>query len=40
MPVDSEHSALFQCIEGREEQVETLVLTASGALSGKQSQKI
>ena len=30
LPVDSEHSALFQCIEGREEQVETLVLTASG----------
>ena len=30
LPVDSEHSALFQCIEGREEQVETLVLTAAG----------
>jgi 1-deoxy-D-xylulose-5-phosphate reductoisomerase len=31
LPVDSEHSALFQCLEGREpEQVDTLVLTGSG----------
>jgi 1-deoxy-D-xylulose-5-phosphate reductoisomerase len=31
LPVDSEHSALFQCLEGREpEQIDTLVLTASG----------
>src|SRR5262249_46783703 len=31
LPVDSEHSALFQCLEGRSgEQVESLVLTASG----------
>jgi 1-deoxy-D-xylulose-5-phosphate reductoisomerase len=31
LPVDSEHSALFQCLEGRsEEQVESVVLTASG----------
>jgi 1-deoxy-D-xylulose-5-phosphate reductoisomerase len=31
LPVDSEHSALFQCLEGRPpEQVETLVLTGSG----------
>ena len=31
LPVDSEHSALFQCLEGRPaETVETLVLTASG----------
>jgi 1-deoxy-D-xylulose-5-phosphate reductoisomerase len=31
LPVDSEHSALFQCLEGRgSEQVETLVLTGSG----------
>ena len=30
-PVDSEHSALFQCLEGREpESVDSLVLTASG----------
>ena len=30
-PVDSEHSALFQCLEGRDpETVEALVLTASG----------
>jgi 1-deoxy-D-xylulose-5-phosphate reductoisomerase len=31
LPVDSEHSALFQCLEGRHaDQVETLVLTGSG----------
>jgi 1-deoxy-D-xylulose-5-phosphate reductoisomerase len=31
LPVDSEHSALLQCLEGRQpEQVETLVLTGSG----------
>ena len=31
LPVDSEHSALFQCLEGRDpETVESLVLTASG----------
>ena len=31
IPVDSEHSAAFQCLEGREpEQVWSLVLTASG----------
>ena len=31
LPVDSEHSALFQCIEGRDpETVDSLVLTASG----------
>jgi 1-deoxy-D-xylulose-5-phosphate reductoisomerase len=31
LPVDSEHSALFQCLEGRTpEQVDTLVLTGSG----------
>jgi 1-deoxy-D-xylulose-5-phosphate reductoisomerase len=31
LPVDSEHSALFQCLEGREpEQVDTLVITGSG----------
>jgi 1-deoxy-D-xylulose-5-phosphate reductoisomerase len=31
LPVDSEHSAVFQCLEGRSrESVETLVLTASG----------
>jgi 1-deoxy-D-xylulose-5-phosphate reductoisomerase len=31
LPVDSEHSALFQCLEGRrEEEVDSLVLTASG----------
>jgi 1-deoxy-D-xylulose-5-phosphate reductoisomerase len=31
LPVDSEHSALFQCLEGRDPaSVESLVLTASG----------
>jgi 1-deoxy-D-xylulose-5-phosphate reductoisomerase len=31
LPVDSEHSAVFQCLEGREpETVHSLVLTASG----------
>jgi 1-deoxy-D-xylulose-5-phosphate reductoisomerase len=31
LPVDSEHSALFQCLEGREpEQIDTLVVTGSG----------
>ena len=31
LPVDSEHSALFQCLEGREsDQVDTLVITGSG----------
>lgn len=30
-PIDSEHSALFQCLEGyRPDQVESLILTASG----------
>jgi 1-deoxy-D-xylulose-5-phosphate reductoisomerase len=31
IPVDSEHSAIFQCLEGRgEDEVEALLLTASG----------
>ena len=31
LPVDSEHSALFQCLEGRDRRsVDSLVLTASG----------
>src|SRR3954464_8493726 len=31
LPVDSEHSAVFQCLEGRSpEQVDSVVLTASG----------
>jgi 1-deoxy-D-xylulose-5-phosphate reductoisomerase len=31
LPVDSEHSAIFQCLEGRDvEQVASIVLTASG----------
>ncbi|MEW6725749.1 1-deoxy-D-xylulose-5-phosphate reductoisomerase [Desulforudis sp. 1088] len=30
LPVDSEHSAVWQCIEGREDQVTAVILTASG----------
>ena len=34
IPVDSEHSALFQCLEGRDrEAIHSLVLTASGGRS-------
>ncbi|MFX8712057.1 1-deoxy-D-xylulose-5-phosphate reductoisomerase, partial [Acinetobacter baumannii] len=30
-PIDSEHSAVFQCLQGyRSDQVEKLILTASG----------
>lgn len=30
LPVDSEHSAIFQCLEGNEKEVKKLILTASG----------
>ena len=31
LPVDSEHNAIFQCLEGRDPgQVRRLILTASG----------
>ncbi len=30
LPVDSEHSAIFQCLEGRRDQLARLLLTASG----------
>ena len=30
LPVDSEHSAIFQCINGHEAEVERIILTASG----------
>lgn len=30
IPVDSEHSAIFQCLEGKPEEVEKIILTASG----------
>ncbi|MBO7561490.1 MAG: 1-deoxy-D-xylulose-5-phosphate reductoisomerase [Bacteroidales bacterium] len=30
LPVDSEHSAIFQCLQGERAQVEKLLLTASG----------
>lgn len=30
IPVDSEHSAIFQCLEGRPDEVAKIILTASG----------
>ena len=30
IPVDSEHSAIFQCLSGRREDVRSIILTASG----------
>ena len=30
IPVDSEHSAIFQCLQGKKSEVEKLILTASG----------
>lgn len=30
IPVDSEHSAIFQCLEGRPEEISKIILTASG----------
>ena len=30
VPVDSEHSAIFQCLEGRRDQLERILLTGSG----------
>ena len=30
LPVDSEHSAIFQCLEGRDQAFEKILLTASG----------
>ena len=30
LPVDSEHSAIFQCLEGRREQLSRILLTGSG----------
>ncbi len=40
IPVDSEHSAVFQCIDGRKD-VSSLVLTASGgAFFGKKKQEL
>src|SRR5437763_13621182 len=42
LPVDSEHSALFQCLEGRDaETVHSLVLTASGGpFRGRSSEEL
>ena len=30
LPVDSEHSAIFQCLEGRKDQLKKILLTGSG----------
>ncbi|MCR5813431.1 MAG: 1-deoxy-D-xylulose-5-phosphate reductoisomerase [Desulfovibrio sp.] len=30
LPVDSEHNAIFQCLAGRDQDIDTIVLTASG----------
>ena len=30
LPVDSEHSAIFQCLQGKRDEVDKLILTASG----------
>lgn len=30
LPVDSEHSAIFQCLQGRKEEISRLIITASG----------
>ncbi len=30
LPVDSEHSAIFQCLQGEKAQIEKIILTASG----------
>ena len=42
LPVDSEHSAVFQCIGGtRKEQIERLILTASGGpFRGRKAQEL
>ena len=42
LPVDSEHSAIFQCLQGsREEEIERLILTASGGpFFGKKAEEI
>lgn len=41
-PIDSEHSAIFQCLQGyRSEQVDTLILTASGGpFRGKKAKEL
>ena len=30
LPVDSEHNAIFQCLDGRSSEVRRIILTASG----------
>ena len=42
LPVDSEHNAIFQCLQGsREEEVERLIITASGGpFFGKKAEEI
>lgn len=33
LPVDSEHSAIFQCLAGELSPIEKIILTASGGIS-------
>lgn len=41
LPVDSEHSAIFQCLEGRRHQLEKILLTCSGgAFYGKKPEEV
>ncbi|MBR6748801.1 MAG: 1-deoxy-D-xylulose-5-phosphate reductoisomerase [Clostridia bacterium] len=41
LPVDSEHSAIFQCLEGRRHQLERILLTCSGgAFYGKKPEEV
>src|SRR5256886_5665525 len=41
LPVDSEHNAIFQCLDGRASEVRRIILTASrGAIRGKPSNQL
>lgn len=39
LPVDSEHSAIFQCLNGENSQIEKILLTASGGPFRKHSKE-
>jgi len=39
LPVDSEHNAIFQCLDGRSSEVRRIILTASGGPFRKTSRK-
>lgn len=39
LPVDSEHSAIFQCLNGEDSQIEKILLTASGGPFRKHSKE-